>query len=134
MLKNSKNSFASINSLLRPFILAMLFVFGFHLFHLSEIYKNNSEGTFYEICNTKVSIPHISLQISHHSDLATFETEEEEEKSETSLNYGLLSENIPAVPAFFKISGAANQSLKIPSFEGKAPLYILFKNFRVHLA
>jgi hypothetical protein len=136
MLKISKNGFNSMKSAFQPFLWAMLFVFGFHFTHVSGIEGENTEGTFYELCNTKVSSPSLSLQNSHYPDLTAFESEEKEEKSESesNLDYAIGNSNAIFVAGFFQISGAAKQSLKIPSSEGKAPLYILFKNFRVHLA
>ncbi|MCR9013441.1 hypothetical protein [Aquiflexum gelatinilyticum] len=136
MLKKSFNSFTTKRSALQPFLWAMLLVLGFHLTHISQFQVEKNEGTFYEISNTKVSSPCLNLQNLHHSDFATFETEEKEEKSETESNIGLGFGSINSFSAisFFLVSGASIKSLKIPSKEGKAPLYILFKNFRVHLA
>ena len=62
--------------------------------------------------------------------------EEKEEKSETESAFDFAFDNVNTffVAGFFQVSGASIKSLKIPFQEGKAPLYILFKNFRVHLA
>jgi hypothetical protein len=136
MLKKSYNSFTTKRSALQPFLWAMMLVLGFHLTHISQFQVEKNEGTFYEISNTKVSSPCLNLQNLHHSDFATFETEEKEEKSETESAFDFAFENVNTffVAGFFQVSGASIKSLKIPFQEGKAPLYILFKNFRVHLA
>jgi hypothetical protein len=116
----------------------MLLVIGFHLTVNFDISHSENGGTFYEINNTKVSTPLLSFQNLHFADLATFEKEEKEEKTESEpeshFDLTLESNKFLSVRSFFLISGAAGQSLKIPSLEGKAALYILFKNFRVHLA
>jgi len=135
MLKKSFNSLTTKWCALQPFLWAILLVLGFHLTHIPQFQVEKNEGTFYEISNTKVSSPCLNLQNLHHSDFATFETEEKEEKSETESNIGLGigSVNTFSTVGFFRVSGASFKFLKIPLKEGKAPLYILFKNFRVHL-
>lgn len=138
MLNNSDSSFAFRKSSLQPFLFAMFLVIGFHLTANFDISLSEKEGTFYEINNTKVSTPCVSFQNNHFADLATFEKEEKEEKteseSESHFDLTLGSNRFLSVGSFFLISGAAGQSLKIPSLEGKAPLYILFHSLRVHLA
>jgi hypothetical protein len=136
MLRNSRNGFTSTKRAFLPFLWAMLLVTGFHLTHISDFQAGQKEGTFYENCNTKVSIPGITLENKHSSDLATFESEEKEEKSESesSLDFVLGNSHQVFVAGFFLSSGAATQSIKIPSIEGKSPLYILFHSLRVHLA
>lgn len=134
MLENSNSSFAFRKSSLQPFLFAMLLVIGFHFTQISDFSHTDKEGTFYENSSTKVSTPFHSFEINHLADLATFEKEEKSESESESHLHLAVEVNKPfSVGSFFLISGAAKQSLKIPSNEGKAALYILFKNFRVHL-
>lgn len=115
----------------------MLLVIGFHFTQISNFSNNDKEGTFYENSSTKVSTPFHSSEINHLADLATFEKEEKSEsesESESHLHFAVEVNKSFSVGSFFLISGAAGQSLKIPSLEGKAPLYILFHSLRVHLA
>lgn len=136
MLKNSNTSSAYRKSSLQPFLAAMLLVLGFHFTHNFEFNTSENEDAFYEMNNTKVSTPCLSFQNLHFADIATFEKEEKEEKTESESHFGFAISNNKyfSVGSFFLISGAAAHSLKIPSNEGKTPLYILFQNFRVHLA
>lgn len=138
MLKNSDSGFAFRKSSLQPFLFAMFLVTGFHFSAGFDIRHSENGGTFYEINNTKVSTPCVSFQNHHFADLATFEKEEKEEKteSESESHFDLTpkSNRFLSVSRLFLISGAAGQSIKIPSPEGKAPLYILFHSLRVHLA
>lgn len=134
MLSDFKTFIAFRKSPLVPFLYAMLLVFGFHCTHISNFSNAEKEGTFYEICSTKVSTPVQSFENLHLADLATFEKEEKiETESESQFDFAVEPNKTLSVGSFFLISGAANHTLKIPSVEGRVPLYILFKNFRVHL-
>jgi hypothetical protein len=136
MLKNSKNGFKFTKGSFQPFFWAMLLIVGFHFLHISNFQSELNEGTFYEISHAKVATPVLTMGNFPFADLATFESKEKEEKSESEskINFDLQNTNDLFVEGFYQISGAANQCLKIPSNKGKAALYILFKNFRVHLA
>ncbi len=136
MLSDFKTFIAFRKSPLVPFLYAMLLVFGFHVTHIANIFDAKNKGTFYEQTFTKVSQPSLSFQDHHLYDLPGFEKEEKEENSESESNvyFTIESEKNPATMGFFLISGAAGASVKIPSIEGKEPLYILFKNLKVHLA
>lgn len=134
MSKYSNKSFNSTKSAIQPFLWAMFFVIGIHFVQNSNFQEEKIEGTFYEITSSKISSPSLSHHNLHLSDFGTCEAEENEEKSETNLDYVTEDSKTILIAGFFQISGASIKSLKIPFKEGKAPLYILFKNFRVHLA
>ncbi|MCL6261679.1 hypothetical protein M3O96_21470 [Aquiflexum sp. TKW24L] len=136
MTKNFLFGFTFTKSALQPILLGVFLMIGFHFVHFSNFGKADYEATFYEISNTKVSTPCPTFEFLQLADLITFEKEEKEEKSESesSIDFALNSGKTLFAARYFRISGAANQSLKIPSIEGKSPLYILFHSLRVHLA
>lgn len=136
MSKYSNKSLSSTKSAMQPFLLAMLFFIGIHFIQYSKNNLGIKPGTFYDISETKVSTPDLNLQIVQHFDFASCEPEEKEEESESeSLFHFFIGNNKnQLLIGFFQISSAVNHSLKKPIKAGKTPLYILFRNFRVHLA